>query len=242
MELDDTAARDHDIGWLWLVGSLKLKVSFAKEPYKRDCILQKRPVILRSLLIVATAIRKIYIGFIIHTCNIHNSHSIYETYIEYTKQIFDVYYIHSIYKTFIRFITHICNVQNKSSMCNTYMQYTKESFDIWDIHWIYTTNLRCITLTCNTQNSHSIYHTYIAYTQQIFDVQDIHSIYKTFILYVRQHWICTTSIWCIRYTIIVQNIYSIYNTYILLNHQTVRWFVTAIHNTYTFKVWHLHTP
>jgi len=41
-------------GWLRLVGSLKLLVSFAKEPYKRDCILQKRPIILRSLLIVAT--------------------------------------------------------------------------------------------------------------------------------------------------------------------------------------------
>jgi len=42
------------IGWLRLVGSLKLLVSFAKEPYKRDDILQKRPIILRSLLIVAT--------------------------------------------------------------------------------------------------------------------------------------------------------------------------------------------
>jgi len=42
------------MGWLRLVGSLKLWVSFAKEPYKRDYILQKRPVILRSLLIVAT--------------------------------------------------------------------------------------------------------------------------------------------------------------------------------------------
>jgi len=31
-----------------LVGSLKLQVSFAKEPYKRDDILQKRPIILRS--------------------------------------------------------------------------------------------------------------------------------------------------------------------------------------------------
>jgi len=31
-----------------LVGSLKLQVSFAKEPYKRDNILQKRPIILRS--------------------------------------------------------------------------------------------------------------------------------------------------------------------------------------------------
>ena len=42
------------MGWLRLVGSLKSQVSFAKEPYKRDDILQKRPMILRSLLIVAT--------------------------------------------------------------------------------------------------------------------------------------------------------------------------------------------
>ena len=37
------------IGWLRLVGSLKLQVSFAKEPYQRDNILQKRPTN-RSLL------------------------------------------------------------------------------------------------------------------------------------------------------------------------------------------------
>jgi len=42
------------MGWLRLVGSLKLQVSFAKEPYKRDDILQKRPIMLRSPLIVAT--------------------------------------------------------------------------------------------------------------------------------------------------------------------------------------------
>ena len=42
------------MGWLRLVGSLKLQVPFAKEPYERDDILQKRPIILRSLLIVAT--------------------------------------------------------------------------------------------------------------------------------------------------------------------------------------------
>jgi len=40
--------------WLWLVGSIKLYVSFAKEPYKRDDILKKRPVILSILLTVAT--------------------------------------------------------------------------------------------------------------------------------------------------------------------------------------------
>jgi len=43
------------MGWLRLGGSLKLQVSFAKDPYKRDIILQKRPTILRSLLIVATS-------------------------------------------------------------------------------------------------------------------------------------------------------------------------------------------
>ena len=41
------------MGWLRLVGSLKLYVSFAKEPYKRNDILHKRPIILSSLLIVA---------------------------------------------------------------------------------------------------------------------------------------------------------------------------------------------
>ena len=41
-------------GFGWLVASIKLQVSFAKEPYKRDDILQKRPIILSILLIVAT--------------------------------------------------------------------------------------------------------------------------------------------------------------------------------------------
>ena len=43
---------DWHVGWLRLVGSLKC-VSFAKEPYKRDYILQKKPIILRSLLSIA---------------------------------------------------------------------------------------------------------------------------------------------------------------------------------------------
>jgi len=52
------------MGWLRLVGFLKLWVSFAKEPYKRDNILQKRPIILRSLLIVATP----YLHLYVHEC------------------------------------------------------------------------------------------------------------------------------------------------------------------------------
>jgi len=41
-------------GWLRLVGSIKLHVSFAKEPCKRDHILQKRTIDLSILLTVAT--------------------------------------------------------------------------------------------------------------------------------------------------------------------------------------------
>ena len=42
------------MGWLWLVGSLKSQVSFAEYSLFYRALLQKRPVILRSLLIVAT--------------------------------------------------------------------------------------------------------------------------------------------------------------------------------------------
>jgi len=48
------AVVDAAMWWLQLVGSFKLQVSFAKEPYKTDDILQKRLIILRSLLIIAT--------------------------------------------------------------------------------------------------------------------------------------------------------------------------------------------
>jgi len=45
---------DIGMGWLQLVGSIKLQVSFAKEIYKRDYSLQRRPIILSILLTVAT--------------------------------------------------------------------------------------------------------------------------------------------------------------------------------------------
>ena len=51
----DRVGSDTDMGWLRLAGSLKLQVSFAKESYKRNCILHKRPMILRSLPMVATS-------------------------------------------------------------------------------------------------------------------------------------------------------------------------------------------
>ena len=42
------------MGWLWLVGALTLWVSFAEYRLFYRALLQKRPIILRSLLIVAT--------------------------------------------------------------------------------------------------------------------------------------------------------------------------------------------
>ena len=60
---------------LWgatIVGSLKLCVSFAKEPYKKDDILQKRPMILRSLLIVATQYAKTWSHVPTYRSVLHN--------------------------------------------------------------------------------------------------------------------------------------------------------------------------
>jgi len=66
-----------DMGWLQLVGSIKLYVSFAKEPYKRDAMLQKRPIILSILLTVANDMAHSYVWhhlfirvtWLIHTCD-----------------------------------------------------------------------------------------------------------------------------------------------------------------------------
>ena len=47
--------RAYGVAWVATISRLlKIIDSFAKKPYKRDDILQKRPEILRSLLIVAT--------------------------------------------------------------------------------------------------------------------------------------------------------------------------------------------
>jgi len=57
---------DIRMGWLRLVGSLKVHVSFAKEPYKRDYIFQKRHITLRSPLIVATPYVYMYTCICLH--------------------------------------------------------------------------------------------------------------------------------------------------------------------------------
>ena len=67
------------IGWLRLVGSLKLQVSIAKEPYKRDLYSPKRHIILRNLLIVATPYNhseSLHCVYSIHIWHIHIAHLI----------------------------------------------------------------------------------------------------------------------------------------------------------------------
>jgi len=54
VQLSSKATLDKVYGVASLRGSIKLQVSFAKEPYKRDVILQKRPIIQSILLTVAT--------------------------------------------------------------------------------------------------------------------------------------------------------------------------------------------
>jgi len=83
------------MGWLRLVGSLKSLVSFAKEPYKRDNIPQKRPTILRSLLIVATPqfnSVQLSIQYHIHTVLMHLSDYISTISIQYSKKIQKIIY------------------------------------------------------------------------------------------------------------------------------------------------------
>ena len=54
------------MGWLRLVGFLKLQVSFAEYSLFYRSLLQKRPMILRSLLIVAT----LYLYILIKTIDV----------------------------------------------------------------------------------------------------------------------------------------------------------------------------
>ena len=61
----DTPGR-HTMGWLRLVGSLKLQVSFAEYRLFYRALLQKRPAILSSLLIVATPYHERYLGLSKH--------------------------------------------------------------------------------------------------------------------------------------------------------------------------------
>jgi len=72
---DDLCSNAQHYGVATISRRLKnIYVTFAKEPYKTDDILQKRPVILRSLLIVATPYHDccVYIYILLYTSGVHS--------------------------------------------------------------------------------------------------------------------------------------------------------------------------
>ena len=84
-ERNNTHPHMHDMRRLRLVGSLKLNISFAKEPYTRDYILQNRLIIWRSLLIVATPYGRAYAPSLSSSLSLtHNTH-ITHTYNTHTR-------------------------------------------------------------------------------------------------------------------------------------------------------------
>jgi len=89
----------HDMWWLRLVGSLKLQVSFGKESYKRDYILQKRPIIVRSLPIRATSYTGCYItnhyfhNFMHKICRIHMTLKMHASHVVIVHCIYIISYI-----------------------------------------------------------------------------------------------------------------------------------------------------
>jgi len=75
------------MGWLRLVGSLKLLVSFAEYCLLYRALLQKRPIILRSLLIVATP-------YIQVTNYIH----VYESTVDRPNHELQTHVLHELYR------------------------------------------------------------------------------------------------------------------------------------------------
>jgi len=113
------------MGWLPLVDSLKLQVSFAKEPNKRDDILQKRPVILWNLLIVATPYR---LTQATKSTLQHSARLCITLHPAASQQA----------------AAHLSTLQCTATFCNT-LQYT-------EAHWnkMWHTVSRCITTGCST--------------------------------------------------------------------------------------------
>jgi len=106
----------------WISRLLKTIGLLAKEPYKRDYILQKRPIDLRSLLFVATPYsRNIQHTFKTHPTHIQNTSMPHSRHIQHTfKHTFKTYsrHLHHTFKT------HPTHVQHTSKTHSTHIQRT----------------------------------------------------------------------------------------------------------------------
>ena len=103
------------MGWLRLVGSLKLWVSFAKEPYKRDNILQKKPMILRSVPVEATPYmtKQTYLLYILYIINIQTFFLDWhckDTYISIPAFLYSLEKLYDKH-TYLLYILYIINIR-----------------------------------------------------------------------------------------------------------------------------------
>jgi len=101
--------------WLRLVGSLKLGSS-AKEPYKRDCDLQKRLIILSSLLTVATPhhIWRSSVSHVTESCNVTLNK------LRLTEQVVSHIWQNNLCHTYGSHISHSTTWVTPNNLCLTY--------------------------------------------------------------------------------------------------------------------------
>ena len=95
------------MGWLWLVGSIKLYVSFAEYRLFYRALLQKRPIIVRSLLIVATPYPHLHL----HLCPLYPRLHLHL----YPCPRRSVY----VYIQICRFIYYVCGIGACRLLCLT---------------------------------------------------------------------------------------------------------------------------
>jgi len=101
------------MGWLRVVGSLRLYVSFAKEPYKSDLYSPKRHIILRSLLLVATPY--IFLCTTINVvCTCPPTHLTDNTPKKYLHT-YMLTYIYTIYRTWYDIFSYMCTHSHTQS-------------------------------------------------------------------------------------------------------------------------------
>jgi len=110
-------SRGTPMGWLRLVSSLKLQVSFAEYSLFYRALLQKRPIILRSLLIAATP----YEYVMTRSCVYHNTPASYDAWymrVHASLHMYECVMAH-VYMRFICFIyVHVSWHMNECVMAH----------------------------------------------------------------------------------------------------------------------------
>ena len=132
--------------------NFKIKVSFVKEPYKRDDNLQKRPIILRSLLILATPYlrSKPYLGILYRNFafSITPSHSISQT--------------HRLRSRYLHSTSHFCILYRSFAFSTTLSHFTLTDLAVYIciLHHTFTFD---ITLWNSVSQLRILHHTVAFY-------------------------------------------------------------------------------